>query len=215
MNCGKSFLSNQIVTNLEEISYSEFTIKKVEILLISKSEELKEELAKVCISKKYKFTHWKIIHDINIILNNAIQGNQIIVIFEDMSQFINAADTKTNADMINFLYRSRHQQISILLIMHGIRHSLSSRGSFERTFLDNCSGFFVFKPINNKKVIYTYLKNILDKNTTEKLDQIFDFASKIASHPYIFIQPYKKVNNDLLKIRADIFGKNIIFQSGI
>jgi len=151
----------------------------------------------------------------NNILNNAIEGNEIIVIFEDMTQFINAADTKTNADMINFLYRSRHQQISILIIMHGIRHSLTNRGSFERTFLDNCSGFFVFKPINNKKVIYTYLKNILDKNTTEKLDQLFDFTSKISSHPYIFIQPYKKVNNDLLKIRADIFGKNIIFQSGI
>ena len=52
MNCGKSFLSKQIVTNLEDITYSELIIKKVEILLISKSEELKEELSKICISKK-------------------------------------------------------------------------------------------------------------------------------------------------------------------
>ena len=215
MNCGKSFLSKQIVTNLEDITYSELSIQRVEILLISKSEELKEELSKICISKKYKFTHWKIIHDMNNILDNANEGNQIIIIFEDMTPFINAADTKTNADMINFLYRSRHQQISILMIMHGIRHSLSNRGSFERTFLDNCSGFFLFKPINNKKVIYSYLRNILDKKTTDKLDELFEFTSKISSHPYIFIQPYKKVKNDLLKIRADIFGKNIIFQSGL
>ena len=75
--------------------------------------------------------------------------------------------------------------------------------------------FFLFKPINNKKVIYTYLRNILDKKTTDKLDQLFEFTSTISSHPYIFIQPYKKVKNDLLKIRADIFGKNIIFQSGL
>jgi hypothetical protein len=215
MNCGKSFLSKQIVSHLEDITYSELSINRVEILLISKSEESKEELSKICLTKKYKFTNWKIIHDMNSILHNAKEGNQIIVIFEDMTPFINSADTKTNADMINFLYRSRHQQISILMIMHGIRHSLSNRGSFERTFLDNCSGFFLFKPINNKRVIYTYLKNILDKKTTDKLDQLFDFTATLSSHPYIFIQPYKKVINDLLKIRADIFGKNIIFQSGL
>ena len=47
MNCGKSFLSKQIVTHLEEITYSELSIQRVEILLISKSEELKEELSKI------------------------------------------------------------------------------------------------------------------------------------------------------------------------
>ena len=59
------------------------------------------------------------------------------------------------------------------------------------------------------------MKNILDKKNTDKLDQVFDFTATLSSHPYIFIQPYKKVINDLLKIRADIFGKNIIFQSGL
>ena len=78
------------------------------------------------------------------ILDNAKEGNQIIVIFEDMTPLINSSDSKTNADMINLLYRSRHKQISILMIMHGIRHSLANWGSFERTFLDNCSIFSFF-----------------------------------------------------------------------
>ena len=99
--------------------------------------------------------------------------------------------------------------------MHGLRHSLSNRTSFEKTFLDNCSVYFLFKPINNKRVIYTYLKNILDKRTTDKLDEIFEFSSILSDHPYIFIQPNTNVPNDLLKLRTDIFDKSIIFQSGL
>ena len=99
--------------------------------------------------------------------------------------------------------------------MHGIRHSLSNRNSFERIFLDNCSGLFFFKPINNKKVIYSYLKNILDKNTCDKLDDIFEFISNNSTYPYLFLQPHKCVKDDISKIRSDIFCKNWFFQSGI
>ena len=51
MNCGKSFLSKQIVSHLEDITYSELSINRVEILSISKSEESKEELSKICLTK--------------------------------------------------------------------------------------------------------------------------------------------------------------------
>ena len=35
------------------------------------------------------------------------------------------------------------------------------------------------------------------------------------SHPYIFIQPNKQLEDEISKIRIDIFGKNIILQSGL
>lgn len=215
MNAGKSFLCKEIILKLNSISYSEISYNKTEILLISKSEETKNELNKICLEKKYKFTSWNIIHDMDNIFYKTEKSKQIIVIFEDMTQFINSADSKTNSQMIDFLYRSRHSNISILMIMHGIRHALSNRNSFERTFLDNCSAFFIFKPINNKRVIYTYLKNILNKKTTDKLDQLFEFSSLLTNYPYLLIQPHKKVPSDLLKIRTDIFGKNIVFESGL
>ena len=148
MNAGKTFLCKEIILKLDLISYSENPYNKAEILLISKSEETKNILNEICLNKKYKFTSWNIIHDMNKIFYKTEKSKQIIVIFEDMTQFINSADRKTNSEMIDFLYRSRHSNISILMIMHGIRHSLSNRNSFERTFLDNCSGFFIFKPIN-------------------------------------------------------------------
>lgn len=160
-------------------------------------------------------TWWKIIHDLDKLLEIGYNNKQIIVIFEDMTPFINSADNKSNAKMIDFLYRSRHWNISLISIMHGIRHALSKRNSFERIFLDNCSGIFIFKPINNKRVIYSYLKNILDKSTCDKLDEIFEFISNHSKYPYVFIQPNKNVKDDMSKIRSDIFGKNWFFQSGI
>ena len=99
--------------------------------------------------------------------------------------------------------------------MHGIRHALMKRNAFERIFLDNCSCFIIFKPVTNKKVIYSYIKNLLDKSTCDKLDEIFDFISTHSKYPYILIQPHKNVNNDISKIRSDIFDNNWYFQSGI
>jgi len=215
MNAGKSFLTRQIVLNLHSICFSKSVFKTFQIIFISKSEESKDELEKICLLKKYHFTWWKIIHSLEKLLNQSNTNKQTIVIFEDMTPFINSADNKSNSDMIDFLYRSRHSNISILIIMHGIRHSLSKRTSFERIFLDNCSGLFIFKPISNKRVIYSYLKNILDKNTCDKLDQLFEFVSKLTNYPYLLIQANKSVEDDISKIRSDIFGKNLFFQSGI
>ena len=169
----------------------------------------------ICNSKGFHFTWWKIIHNLNNLLTISDTNKHIILIFEDMTQFINNTDSKLNSLMIDFLFRSRHSNISILSIMHGIRHALIKRNSFERIFLDNCSCFVIFKPITNKKVMYSYIGNLLDKSTCNKLDEIFDFISNHSTYPYILIQPHKNVNNDISKIRSDIFNNNWYFQSGI
>ena len=124
------------------ISFSENNYNNTEIIFISKSEKSKDELDRICNAKGYTFKWWKIIHDLDKIIDISNNKKHIIVIFEDMSPFINSADKKSNTNMIDFLHRSRHSNISIISIMHGIRHSLSNRNSFERIFLDNCSGLF-------------------------------------------------------------------------
>ena len=92
---------------------------------------------------------------------------------------------------------------------------MTKKNSFERIFLDNISGLFVFKPINNKKIIFNYLKNFLNKSSFLNLEEVFSIAEKYMTHPYIFIQPEKNLLDDISKIRLDIFGKNIFLQSGI
>ena len=169
----------------------------------------------ICKKKGFKFISWKIIHDLDKLLDMSEITKETIIIMEDMSPFINSVDNKANTKMIDFLYRSRHSQISIISIMHGIRHSLTKRHSFERLFLDNCSVIFIFKPVTNKRVIYSYLKNILDKSTCDKLDEIYEFVSNYSKYPYILIQPNKHVKDDISKLRSDIFNNNWYFQSGI
>ena len=216
MSSGKSFLSQQIIKNLNDITYSNFEIKETKIIFISKSNESAKVIENICQKNNFKFTWWKIIHSMDFLMSNENNNNtHIIILMEDIASDINGANNKFNSDMSSFLFRSRHYNISIIYILHGIGHSMTKKNSFERIFLDNSSGLFIFKPINNKKIIFNYIKKFLSKNACNQLDNIFDFATKLMSHPYIFIQPNKNLYDEIGKIRIDIFNENIFLQSGI
>ena len=215
MSSGKSYLSQKIISNLQTITYSEKHITKTEIIFISKSYESSITLKNICQKNSFDFSWWKIIHPTSQIIYKANDKKHIIILMEDISGDINNADSKFNAEMSSFMYQSRHYNISIIYILHGISHAMTKRNSFERLFLDNVSGLFIFKPVNNKKIIYNYLRNFLNKSTYDQLDEVFSFCSKIMSHPYIFLQPHKNLDDEISKIRLDIFGKNIFLQSGV
>ena len=55
----------------------------------------------------------------------------------------------------------------------------------------------------------------INKSSFIHLEDIFSIAEKFMSHPYIFIQPNKQLEDEISKIRIDIFDKNIILQSGL
>ena len=215
MSSGKSHLAQQIIENLEKISYSNIVFKNTEVIFISKSNLSAEKLSAICKKKSFKFAWWKLIHPLNNLIKEEHSLKHIIIVMEDLSGDINSVDSKFNSEMISFLFRSRHHNISIINILHGIGHAMTRRTSFERVFLDNISGIFIFKPINNKKMIFNYLKNILNKSSCSQLEHIFDLSEKYMSHPYIFIQPHKQIYDEISKIRIDIFKKNIFLQSGM
>ena len=216
MSSGKSFLSQQIIKQLNSISYSNIKIDETAIIFISKSRESATIIENICKINKFKFTWWKIIHSMDYLLSNDNDSKKhTIILMEDIASDINGANNKFNSDMCSFLFRSRHYNISIIYILHGIGHSMTKKNSFERIFLDNSSGLFIFKPINNKKIIFNYIKNFLSSNVSNQLDNIFDLATELTSHPYIFIQPNKNLNDEIGKVRIDIFNENIFLQSGI
>jgi hypothetical protein len=215
MASGKSYLAQQIIQNLDQITYSEKKIKETELIFISKSSLSASKLSDICKKKKKKFSWWKLIHTMNQFCTNENSSKHIIIIMEDLSGDINSADSKFNSEMLSFLFRSRHHNISVINILHGIGHAMTRRNSFERVYLDNVSCLFIFKPINNKKIIINYLKNFLNKSSCSQLEDIFDLAAKYMSHPYILIQPHKQLSDEISKIRFDIFDKNIFLQSGI
>ena len=215
MSSGKSYLCRQIISHLDEITYCSKKIDATEIVFLTKSEESAKNLKSICDKKNIIFSWWKIIHSLQSLIDRSNDKKHLILIFEDWSGFLNNTEKAFNAELVSFLYRSRHNNISIIYILHNITHALTKRTSFERIFIDNASGLFFFKPINNKKTIYNYLKNYFSKKTTDKLDDIFDLASKFTSYPYLFIQPQKDLKDEISKIRIDIFKLNIFLQSGI
>ena len=215
MTSGKSFLARQLIENLSAITYSENKINSTEICFWSKSEESAHIMSGICEKNSFIFTWWKLIHPLSNLFDRAINGKHLIVIMEDISSDINNVDKRFNAELISFLYRSRHFNISILSILHNLNHSLTKKTSFERTFIDNSSGLFFFKPINNKKQIYNYIRNFISQKISNQLDDIFTLSSSIMSHPYNFIQPHKNLIDEISKIRLDIFGENVFLQSGI
>jgi hypothetical protein len=215
MSSGKSYLSREIIKNMYDICYSTQSFKETEVIFISKSHESSEQLSIICKEKKFKFQWWKIIHDFESIFTRENTSKHTVILFEDMSGLVNGSNSKFNAQMSQFLFRSRHHYISLIYIMHGISHSMTRKSSFERIFLDNASGLFIFKPTNNAKVIYNYLKNFMKNETSKQIDEIFELASKVSSHPYIFIQTNKQTKDDMNKIRIDIFKHNLFLQSGV
>ena len=214
MSSGKSYLSRQILKNLYQITYSKESFKETEVIFISKSNESAQLISDICKEKKFKFNWWKLIHSFEHFFTNDQSNKHTVILFEDMSGIVNGSNVRFNADMSQFLFRSRHHNISLIYIMHGISHSMNRKTSFERIFLDNLSGLFVFKPTNNSKIIYNYLKNFLKHETGKQLDAIFELSANISQHPYIFIQPNKQTKDDMNKIRIDIFNNNIFLQSG-
>ena len=63
-----------------------------------------------------------------------------LIIFEDISTSLNRAD---QVRLNNFLYQSRHNNISLAIVTHNLRHAFKHNDSFERIFLHNCSAFFL------------------------------------------------------------------------
>ena len=151
MGSGKSVLARKLIENINNISYSDRAISHTEVLFISKSNESADEMSVICKNKSFKFTWWKLVHNFNNIVKNENPSRHLIVVMEDLSGDINHADSKFNSEIISFLFRSRHHNISVINILHGIGHAMTKKNSFERIFLDNISGIFMFKPINNKK----------------------------------------------------------------
>ena len=189
MGSGKSVLARNLIENLNRVSYSNRKISQTEVIFISKSAESAHQMSLVCKKTSFKFTWWKLIHQFNNIIKDENGTKHTIVVMEDLSGDINHADSKFNSEIVSFLFRSRHFTISVINILHGIGHAMTKKNSFERIFLDNISGIFVFKPVNNKKIIFNYLKNFLNKSSFIHLEDIFNLAEKFMSHPYIFIQP--------------------------
>ena len=144
-------------------------------------------------------------------LGSNSEHEHLILIFEDVEEMLRYSDQELQYRLTNFLWSSRHRNISILYIMHDCKGVNSQKVSFTRSFLSNCTAVVAFQPTGHDRVcVYRYLKNMIahsSSKTDEILDKMFKVACSCSKWPYLFIQCRKDVDS-YLKIRTDIYNKH-------
>ena len=183
------------------------------IILISENLETSSKMKTVCQEKKYIYIHYSVVPNIEKVAENCNSNIHTIICIEDFMPQINKS--KELDIMFNqFLLHSRHKNFSFILILHNLRHAMHRRTSFERNFLDQLDMITIFEPTTYKTHIYNFLRNLIDPELSQSLDNIFHFASSISSYPYIFITCKQKIFNDnFSKIRLDLYNNNLILRS--
>ena len=187
--------------------------EKQRIILISENQETSSKMRTLCHEKNYTYIYYNIVPNIEKIAENVDQNVHTIICVEDFSPFINK-NKEIDIMLQQFLLKSRHKNFSIILILHNLRHAMHKRISFERLFLDQLDLMVIFEPNTYKNHIYNFLRNLIDPELSQSLDNIFELASSISNYPYILICCKQKIFNDnFSKIRIDIFDKNLILRS--
>ena len=205
MDQGKSTLLTNLICYLENIvEKNDF---KVTVVLINNLTETAKTLVEICKKKNYEFVFYQKIPDLKLLQNNPKDTHKIIC-FEDFSYRIHCLERDKIEKLSSFLLASRHLNISIVYILHQIK--LSQKFNFEKNFLENSSVFCIFLPKTNKKSIYSFLRNVLTKNTVSKLDDIFSLSQRIMDYPFLVINTERYLKSDISKIRIDPFGINLI-----
>ena len=107
--------------------------------------------------------------------------------------------------------------MSIFYILHSLIGLSSKSSVFTRNFLENADCLVVFRTVGNlKRTVYRFLQDYVTKHPKltydSILDSIFQIASDLSDHPYIVVQPYKKVKGFMI-FRIDILKENILLSN--
>ena len=187
--------------------------QKQRIILISENEETSTTMKNVCNEKNYEFLNYNVVPNIFKITDNINQSIHSIVCIEDFMPTINK-EKELDKMFSQFLLHSRHKNVSFILILHNLRYSMQKRLSFERAFLDQLDMIIIFEPNTYKNHIYTFLRNLVDLELYQSLDNIFHIASSLLQYPYILLTCKQKIFNDnFSKVRLDILERNLILRS--
>ena len=178
--------STYLLNFIKDFNLLTGTNQKQRIIMISENEETSTKMKNICNDKHFIFLHYNIVPNINKIAETIDKSIHSIICIEDFMPIINKE--KELDKMFNqFLLHSRHMNFSFILILHNLRYSMQKRLSFERSFLDQLDLITIFEPNTYKCHIYSFLKNLVDQELYQNLDNIFHLASTILKYPYILL----------------------------
>ena len=150
---------------------------------------------------------------------------QLIILEDFISNLRNLNKEKQN-DLISFVNKSRHEQISIICVFHEFPYGKSNFG-FEKYFFNQSTHFVIFEFKINLSQVSLFAKRFLGSDLTKLFFQAFSVSRKICtldnemnnSHkrPYLLLNADHRclIEDPMMKIQTDIFKRHITFSSGI
>ena len=152
-----------------------------------------------------------------------------LIILEDCLDFINSLPKQKLSALCSFLKASRHQNASIILVMHDFGFN-QQKLSFERQFLEQATVVVIFEFSVNKHQLRTFIHRIFgDKMYFRYFLDAFEISKKICNldnqmsnndqfskRPYVLISLDLNTSfvDPLLSIRIDLFKRNLTFKMG-
>ena len=137
----------------------------------------------------------------------------MIIVFEDLSEKINLS--KNQESFKTFLLRSRHLQISLILICHDIKNAIIRKLSFENSFFNNLNAAILMTPKASPfKFLYSIMSQLTDLSKDE-IREVVHLSRSFSSYPYVFISSKYILDDQASRIRFDIFDKKIILTSKV
>ena len=194
-------------------------VTTTKVVLISPDYESAAKMEQTCSEKQFDFEHLPALPALDT-FQNTNQQMQIFLVLEDCSGSLSKTGEDLQERLVDFLWSSRHHNISIIFILHSIKAINSQKTSFTRSFLSNATCIVCFLAFGSERVsLYKYLRSIITNesrrgNIDKIIDKMFDISSHFSNWPYLLVQPRKPVKNSYLKVRSDVFNNNgIIFNN--
>ena len=192
MNSGKStFMLNYIKHLTELVNVKDD--KQTEVIIISEIQSTISELERICRDNKYGFRNMKGIPSWDALSSESSNSTHKIIIFEDCSVDLNASN---QANIKNFLFQSRHNNFSMVLLTHNTNHAYAKKDSFERCFLQNASAFaFTLGHFSDTRLITNFMKDFLDFSVSDT-KQVIKMAHEVMDFPIVYVsnKQFRNVN---------------------
>lgn len=143
----------------------------------------------------------------------------LLVIFEDLSHSFTRLSGKAQTDWCNFLLSSRHDNISLIIILHGFPIGIR-KNYFSSEMIDNCSFIVLFQSFFNDSLQLTLFCNKYLNGKKAVILNCLNIAKELSvldkNCPYIFInvdQEQIKHIKTCHRFRLDLFKRNLIINS--
>lgn len=218
MNTGKSTFVYNFIRNIKKLTDIE---DDGEILFCFTHRSSEEGFKNAAEEIGFQFSSNQGLPDPKELAEHQENSNKrpFVLILEDLQHTFSTLPRTVQTNWCNFLLTSRHDKISLILILHGFPIGLR-KNYFCSELLDNSSFIVLFQSFFNDSIQLSLFCNKYFNVKKEVILKCLSIAKELSvlnnNRPYIFINmDQEQVKNIKLchRFRLDLFNRNLIINS--